>query len=147
MTQAFIHHIDKQRLSSSPSVKKAVNYLSRCGYNTTQMELDMSKFRKTRIFGQEWGKVTVQWVVEYVFEGKDRIQKVIDTPYIAKAKRPKEEKVDVVKDTRKVIRSGSEWYEVKTKYRQKFEESEFKDLYKSIDDFAKFATKEEVESL
>jgi len=85
--------------------------------------------------------------VEYVFEGKDRIQKVIDTPYIAKAKRPKEEKVDVVKDTRKVIRSGSEWYEVKTKYRQKFEESEFKDLYKSIDDFAKFATKEEVESL
>lgn len=147
MTQAFIHHIDKQRLSSSPSVKKAVNYLARCGYNTTQMELDMSKFRKTRIFGQEWGKVTVEWVVEYVFEGKDRIQKVIDTPYIAKAKRPKEEKVEVVKDDRVQLRGGKDWYEVKVKWKDKFEESEFKDLYKSIDDFAKFATQKEVDSL
>lgn len=150
MTQTFVHHIDRNRLSKVKTVRKAVAYLARCGYKTTQLEEDMVKFRKSRTFGGGWGRVTVEWIVQYVFEGRDSVQKVIDTEYVPVSKKNRgriQQKSQSEKDTRTQLRYGRQWLETKLMYREKFEKSKFKDLYKNIDDFAKFATEEELKKL
>jgi len=122
-------------LKQFTSPRKLIAFLNRRGYDTRDLIAASMRYKKTRKPDKTNNRISVEWIIEYL---QGNYVEIVENPVIVEPK-PKEIRVP--------LRHGMDWYLIKTKYKDKFEVSTYKEIYGSIDDFAKFATQKEIDSL
>lgn len=124
--------ITYEDIAGQPSNRKAFRVLNKKGYPSVEkIKAVVDILRKTKIYkSKNYNRATPTVIADLLFF-PERVAAVFEPE-----KKPEPEK-------RKPVRTGMAWLKVKNEWRDKFQNSEFATVYKSLDDFATFASTEE----
>lgn len=125
--------IVRSEIENLPSQQRIKQYLRNKKYPVDSLNKALMAIKKTRQPkpSREYYRITIPILMEVIFHEKEGY------------KPPVEEKVEK-RTIIRPVRNGAEWFRVKVKSAPLFQPSE---KYKTVDEFASFASREELEEL